>query len=102
MKIITVPFLLITLIASQVYGSALIQGDSVWIETSAGCKVYNPFPTKNESVTWSGECIGGIASGEGVLIWSLKGAVAQKYTGSMKRGMPSGYGIYDLMNEFLD
>ncbi|MEL6561222.1 MAG: hypothetical protein AAFQ94_23725 [Bacteroidota bacterium] len=98
MKIITVPFLLITLIASQVNGSTLIQGDSVWIETSSGCKVYNPFPAKNESVTWSGGCSGGFASGEGELIWSQKGTAAQKYTGSMKRGMPSGYGIYDLMN----
>ncbi|MDP2755165.1 MAG: hypothetical protein Q8P40_12360 [Nitrospirota bacterium] len=40
-----------------------------WITTDKGCKVWNPFPKPNESVTWSGECVDGKAHGYGVLQW---------------------------------
>lgn len=40
-----------------------------WIITDKGCKVWNPNPQPNESVTWSGECVDGKANGNGILTW---------------------------------
>lgn len=40
-----------------------------WIITDKGCKVWNPSPQPNESVTWSGECVDGKAHGNGILQW---------------------------------
>lgn len=72
--------------------------DSVWIQTSDGCKVYNPHPVKNETITWSGECVDGYANGEGTLTWFKKGAKNQEYSGQMKRGQPHGRGKYDYLD----
>ena len=37
-----------------------------------GCQVWNPGPQEEETVTWSGGCVGGRASGPGQLTWSYK------------------------------
>jgi hypothetical protein len=68
--------------------------DSVWIQTKEGCKVYNPRPQKNETITWTGECSDGYASGAGTLTWFKSGKQNQQYVGHMKRGMPNGIGKY--------
>jgi hypothetical protein len=72
--------------------------DSTWIMTGDGCKVYNPHPVKNETIAWTGKCIGGYAAGEGVLTWFKNGDRSQEYTGYMERGVPHGYGKYDYLN----
>jgi hypothetical protein len=36
------------------------------IATNQRCKIWNPEPKPNESVTWSGPCKDGLASGKGV------------------------------------
>jgi hypothetical protein len=70
--------------------------DSVWIQTKEGCKVYNPRPQKNETITWTGKCADGYANGGGTLTWFKSGKQNQQYTGHMKRGIPNGNGKYSF------
>ena len=88
-------FLLAAFIAASGMAGAQSNKDSVWIQTKDGCKIYNPRPQKNESITWTGKCKNGYASGEGTLIWYKNGEANQTYTGAMERGSSHGYGKYD-------
>lgn len=74
--------------------------DSTWITASSGCKVYNPNPVRNESITWTGECPDGYASGVGTLTWFKNKKAADYYTGMLKRGIPQGKGKYTFVKEF--
>lgn len=71
-----------------------IRKDSVWIQDPNGCKVYNPNPIKDETISWSGQCSNGYASGTGTLVWYKKGKQNQEYVGDMHRGKPHGKGRY--------
>ena len=46
-------------------------GTGCWMEVTKqpGCYVWNPNPQPDETVTWSGECAGGLAQGEGTRKW---------------------------------
>ena len=45
-----------------------------WITTTnKPCKVWNPNPEPNESVTWTGPCKDGYANGKGILFWTENG-----------------------------
>jgi hypothetical protein len=79
------------LIASVAIGQ---KKDSVWIKTATGCKIYNPYPQKDETVTWTGKCLDAFASSEGTLTWYVNGQAGSHYEGNMKRGVPSGQGRY--------
>ena len=68
-----------------------------WITvTNQPCKVWNPNPVPNESVTWSGECTNGFASGEGVLRWTLNGKLDAEYRGRYANGKRHGHGVLIL------
>ena len=65
-----------------------------WITaTNQPCKIWNPEPQPNESVTWSGECKDGYASGEGVLRWTLNGKPDVEFTGRYANGKRNGHGV---------
>jgi hypothetical protein len=68
------------------------EDDVTWIADKNGCKVANPFPQTDETITWTGQCKNGYADGEGVLEWSVKGKLADRYEGSMKLGWADGKG----------
>ena len=86
-----------------VYGPLLEEdGDDVsaeslgpnWILTeNQPCYVWNPNPEAGESVTWSGDCVGGKISGEGQLIWQHTGGT-DNYEGERRHGKAHGYGTY--------
>jgi hypothetical protein len=86
--------LLLCLVPLLSTAQAKIKKDTTWIETTTGCKVYNPHPIKNETIAWSGDCIDGYANGEGVLIWYRKGNKSDVYKGQMRRGKLHGKGRY--------
>lgn len=73
--------------------------ESCWmeIENHPGCYVWNPFPQTEETVTWSGGCSGGWASGTGELVWRYiehNGEPATSSgTGELGDGKPHGYWI---------
>ena len=54
------------------------------------CQLWNPRPTADESVNWSGPCKDGYADGNGILIWTVKGKETSRYEGGMQRGRKHG------------
>jgi hypothetical protein len=65
-----------------------------WITaTNQRCKVWNPEPRPNESVTWSGPCKDGLASGKGVLHWTEDGKPDAEFDGEYANGKRNGFGV---------
>src|SRR5262249_12798931 len=65
-----------------------------WITaTNQPCKIWNPMPQPNESVTWSGECKDGYASGEGVLSWTENGKPDVVFRARYANGKRNGPGV---------
>ena len=57
------------------------------------CQLWNPYPEPGETVTWSGACLDGKASGEGREVWrSSKGESV--FEGSVEAGKNHGHGTY--------
>src|ERR1700759_5733769 len=53
-----------------------------WITaTNQACKIWNPEPQADESVTWSGGCKDGLACGKGVLKWTENGKPDAEFDG---------------------
>ena len=64
-----------------------------WITTTnKPCKVWNPEPQPNESVTWSGPCKDGFASGQGILRWTENGKPDVEFDGEYANGKRNGHG----------
>lgn len=61
-----------------------------------GCKHSNPQPVRNETITWSGKCVNGYASGQGTQQWYNDGKETEKYVGDLKRGKRYGKGTYEI------
>jgi len=65
-----------------------------WITaTNQPCKIWNPQPQSNESVTWSGACKDGFASGRGVLRWTENGKPDAEFDGEYSNGKRNGAGV---------
>ena len=81
------------LVSTQAMAQANDQAPPDWI-TAANqpCKIWNPAPQANESVTWSGECKDGLASGQGVLRWTLNGRLDAVFEGRYANGKRNGHG----------
>ena len=69
-----------------------------WIMDKNGCKRWNPVPLKNETITWSGECVDRYVNGYGTLQWYQNGVSGSKYTGTMKKGKREGQGTVLFSN----
>ena len=70
------------------------QASPDWITTSnKPCKVWNPTPQPNESVTWSGVCKDGFATGKGILFWTENGKPDVEYDGEYVNGKRNGHGV---------
>jgi hypothetical protein len=68
-----------------------------WITaTNQNCKIWNPEPQPNESVTWSGGCKDGLASGKGVLRWTEDGKPDAVFEGEYANGKRNGAGVLTL------
>ena len=65
-----------------------------WITTTnQPCKVWNPEPQPDESVTWSGGCKDGLATGKGILRWTENGKPDVVFDGEYRNGKRNGYGV---------
>lgn len=62
-------------------------------DSRTGCKIWNQCPQHNETVTWSGACIDGMANGVGTSVWYRDGKQIRFYEGSVKAGLSDGRGI---------
>jgi hypothetical protein len=63
-----------------------------YIKDNKGCKIANPNPKPNESVTWSGTCVNGFAQGAGVMEWRVNEQPGGRYEGNLDKGVVSGKG----------
>jgi hypothetical protein len=65
-----------------------------WITaTNQPCKIWNPEPQPTESVTWSGPCKNGLASGKGILHWTEDGKPDAEFDGEYANGKRNGFGV---------
>src|SRR6266853_1959819 len=65
-----------------------------WVtDPSSGCRVWNPNPQGDETITWSGACRDGLAEGRGVLQWFHNMRPAERYEGEFRAGRENGYGV---------
>ena len=70
-----------------------------WMETSnqPGCYVWNPNPAPEETVTWTGSCVDGKASGRGKLVWRFRRDGVSKTSegeGEMREDNLVGHWVY--------
>ena len=56
------------------------------------CQLYNPHPMAGETVTWSGGCVNGKASGEGRRVWRAPSYGEDVYEGEYRDGKVHGHG----------
>lgn len=84
-----------TITAALIAISALGMGNAIsqTIADSNGCKVWNTNPKANESISWSGQCKDGWATGSGTLLWFLNGKPNGTEIGNFHQGRLSGKGI---------
>ena len=66
-------------------------GAACWMESAQppACYVWNPSLATGASVTWTGECVGGLAQGTGTLTWISDGN-QQTGTGHLQDGRRTG------------
>ncbi|MCX6265900.1 MAG: hypothetical protein NTW16_00880 [Bacteroidetes bacterium] len=65
-----------------------------------GCKVWDPYYSTDDSITWIGNCKNKIAEGFGTLTWFVKGKQEAQYIGMMQKGVPNGKGKYSYADGF--
>jgi len=95
MNLASPKFLAGLLLAAAAFATAAVaapEDDVQWIADKNGCKVANPFPQPDESITWTGACKDGFADGEGVLTFFLGGREHSRYQGTLKQGWAEGKG----------
>ena len=63
-----------------------------------GCKVANPSPKANETVSWNGGCVDGYADGKGLLQWYVDGVPSSRYEGTLHGGLLAGHGKLTMSN----
>ena len=82
----------ILIVALLLCGPALAQElEAGWSkDATTGCRVWNPYPRPNETVSWSGSCSYGFANGRGVLQWFLNGKLLERDEGELLTGKANG------------
>ena len=72
-------------------------GVACWLEVSQqpGCYIWNPNPQTGETVTWTGQCAGGLAQGMGTATWVSDGS-GQTNTGRLQDGKHTGHWVIRL------
>ncbi len=63
-----------------------------WIADETGCLAANPAPQPNERIEWTGACVEGKLSGEGILTWYQNDQVIGRDEGTFSEGALSGQG----------
>lgn len=72
--------------------------DTWMVSTDSNCKVHNPEPQPNESVTWSGDCVDGYAHGYGKMQWHIHSELQGSYVGDYYQGKMHGKGTIKYAN----
>ena len=67
------------------------EGAACWkeLESHPGCRVWDDHHYADQTVTWTGGCSGGLASGTGTLKW-VRGSEANEHSGLLQDGKHTG------------
>ena len=78
--------------------SDIFAAEAGWItDSKSGCKVWNPSPQPNETITYEGECKDNIANGHGTVTWFENGAQnGSPQTGNFVNGV-----LVDNSNDYV-
>ena len=66
-----------------------------WIYDQNGCKHYNPEPTDNETLTWTGSCKNGYGDGYGKTVWYKNGIKVNSFNETKTKGKAEKKGMSD-------
>jgi hypothetical protein len=87
-------WLLATVAAAPLCPHAQAASPRGWIvDPRTGCRAWNEAPTSDESISWDGPCVNGLAHGNGTLRWFQKGSPTARHQGEFVGGVAEGYGI---------
>jgi hypothetical protein len=64
--------------------------DEVYLPDANGCRIYDPNPKPDETVTWSGGCVDGYGDGPGVVQWLHGATPGTRSEGPLVRGRFDG------------
>jgi len=97
--LLSMTFAVIALGSGATVAMAQEKPKSGWVvDPKTACKVWDEVVEKSESVTWSGECLNGLADGQGAVQWTIGGKAAERYDGEMRGGKMNGNGILVFPN----
>ncbi len=65
-------------------------GNPGWTADANGCRVWNPYPAPDETLTWSGPCVKGTAHGRGAVQWFTRGERGSLVEGEYRWGRVEG------------
>ena len=89
----------LVLLSGTITATARAADQPSWVsESRTGCKVWNSYPKPGERVEWSGGCVSGFASGNGLLQWYVHGKLNEQFEGEMAGGKLNGQGAYIWAN----
>ncbi len=72
-----------------------------WItDKTSHCRAWNPNPQPEESIRWIGECVDGLASGQGTVQWFEHGLLSEIAEGNFLKGKQEGKGTLRFANGF--
>ena len=81
-------------LASAAVAAEADHAEGNWLtDPSSDCRVWNPSPEENETVSWSGACREGLAEGYGVVQWFQDNQQIERYEGDLRRGIQNGSGV---------
>ncbi len=85
-------FIALTLISLSIFGQET-QGKFI-ADKQTGCKVWAPYYSPDDSITWTGNCKNKMAEGFGTLTWFVKWKQEAQCIGIMQKGVPNGKGKF--------
>ncbi|MCK5814228.1 MAG: hypothetical protein KAH03_08210 [Cocleimonas sp.] len=91
--------LLLVLLSLLFFNTAY--AEKMWVKDKNQCHLFWSHSTKGmfKSVSWSGKCKNGYASGNGIAVYKMKNSTQDIYKGHMRRGKISGHGRYKWANK---
>jgi hypothetical protein len=91
-------FKLLLIVTSLLFISVGAHAGEWIVDSKTNYKAWNDYPQPNETISWSGECVDGYASGSGTIIWYENGKETDQYKGEMRKGKCTGKGTYIWAN----
>lgn len=95
MRTIAIAFMLTLLTTTASHAQPV---SSRWIADSSGCQFWDPSPMAEETVRWSGRCVGGYAEGHGTLTWYTRGSLYETDVADFAHGMLNGHGVLSFVS----